>query len=70
LSRNSRRSSVFHAAILGRRAALGGVLMWLFVILAVVLVVVVAYVSIRDRHHPYHGPMKGDDRGWGNDWPR
>lgn len=44
--------------------------MWLFVVLAVALAVVVAYVSIRDRRHPFDGPAKGDDRGWGNNWPR
>lgn len=40
------------------------------VMLFVLLAVVVAYVSIRDKHHPVDHPPKGDGRGWGNLWPR
>lgn len=44
---------------------------WMFVaIFGIPLAVVATYVIVRDRRHPVHHPLKGDDQGWGNTWPR
>lgn len=45
--------------------------MWIFVAMFVVpLTMLVAYVLVRERHHPVDHPLKGDGQGWGNLWPR
>lgn len=44
--------------------------MWFFVMLVILLAVLVAYVSVRDSHHPVHHVPKSDGQGWGNVWPR
>ena len=44
--------------------------MWFFVLLFILLVATTTYVMVRDKHHPVDHPPKGDDRGWGNLWPR
>jgi len=45
--------------------------MWVFVAAFVIpLILVAGYVLVRDRRHPVDHPLKGDDQGWGNTWPR
>ena len=39
-------------------------------VLVIPVAIVAAYVILRDRRHPVDHPIKGDDQGWGNNWPR